>query len=133
MTIFGVVVKHYKTSLLDWPIGGHPVVHPPWQVADLGVERSAHRHVDLLETAADAEERLATLDTGAHQRQHDGVAGAVEGAVRLGRLLAVFLGVHVGPPAGEQEAVAGFHQLLDRDEPRVRRDQQQKKRIKNCI
>jgi hypothetical protein len=31
--------------------------------------------------------------------------------MRLGRVLAVFLGVDVGPPAGEEEPVEGFQQF----------------------
>ena len=100
-------------------VGGHAVVVAAGQVADFGMQRPAERDVDLLKAAADAEEGLATLHAGAHERQHHRVTAAVEGAVGGRLVLAVFLGVDVRAPAGEQEGVAGRDQFGDRDEGRI--------------
>jgi hypothetical protein len=113
--------------LLQRTIGRHAVVHPPRQIADLGVKRAAHGDIDLLEPAADRKERLPPLDAGPHQRQHDGVAGPVEGAMRLGRGFAVLLGMHVRAPAGQQKAVEPVEKLVDRDKARIGRDQKRKR------
>ncbi len=72
------------------------------------MQRAAHGHVHLLETAADPEEGLAPLHAGPDEREGDGVPRTVEGPVCLGRVLAVFLRVHVRPPAGEKETVEGL-------------------------
>ena len=113
-----------RELLLDRTLGRHPVVEPAGQVADLGVQRAAESDVDLLKAAADAEEGLAARHACPHQRQGDRIAAAVEGAMRLGLGLAVFLGVDIGPPASQQEAVAARQQFLDGDETRIGRDQE---------
>ena len=84
---------------LQRAIGGHPVVHPPRQVANLGMQRTTHRDVHFLKATTDAKKRLPAFDTGPHQRQGDRVAGAVEGSMRLGLGLAILFGMHVGTPA----------------------------------
>jgi len=87
------------------------VVHPARQFTDLGVQRAAERHVDLLKAAADAQKGLPARHAFAHERQGYGIARAVEGAMR-GRLLgAIFLGVDVGRGTGQKEAVEAVEQL----------------------
>ncbi len=108
--------------LFNCAIGRHPVVHPPGQVPDLRVKRAAHGHVHLLKTAADTEERLAAIHASADQWQGHTVAGPVHRSVRLGISLAIFFGMHVGPSAGEEEAIADLHQLVHIHETRVGRD-----------
>ncbi len=77
-------------------VWGHAVVHPARQFTDLGVQRAAERHVDLLKAAADAQKGLPPRHAFAHEREGDGVARPIEGAMR-GRLLGtIFLGVNVG-------------------------------------
>jgi hypothetical protein len=99
--------------LLQGAVGRHPVVHPARKLANLGVQGAAHGDIDLLKAAANAKDRLAAGHAGADQPQGDRVAATVEGAMRLGRFVAVFLGVDIGPPARQQKAVEAFHQFLD--------------------
>ena len=108
-----------REFLLQRPVRRHAVVHPPRKVADLGMQRRAERHRDFLEPATETQDRLAALDRGADERQGHPVAVAVEGAMRLGRLFAVLLRVHVGPAAGQQEAVERVEKLVDRPRPGV--------------
>jgi pimeloyl-ACP methyl ester carboxylesterase len=113
-----------RELLLERRVGGHAVVHPTRNLADLGVQRAAEGDVELLEPAADAEDRHPARHALVDERQRHGVPVGVEGAVLLGRLVAVVLRVHVRPPAGEDEAVAGLHELGDGGDPRQRRDQE---------
>jgi hypothetical protein len=110
--------------LVQRAVGRHAVIHPPRQFADLGVERATHGHVHFLEPAADAEEGLATLDAGPDERQGYGVAAAVVVAMCLGVLLAIFLGMDVGAPAGKQEPIAAFQKLPHAHVTRIGRDDQ---------
>ena len=116
-----------RKLFLQRAFGRHPVVHAARQVADLGIKRAAHGHVDLLKPTANPQEGLAALDAGADQRQGNRVTGAVKRAMSLGFVLTVFLGMHVRTPAGEQEPVAGRLQVLDIDKAGVgRHDQRQR-------
>ncbi len=97
----------------------HPVIVTPGQIADFRVERAAHRHVDLLKAEADPEYRLANRHTFPDQRQADAVAFALMGAMGVGGFLAIFLGVHIGPPAGKEKTVASGHQFAHADAGRI--------------
>ena len=110
--------------LLQRAIGRHAMVHPPRQIADLGVKRAAHGDVHLLEPPAYAKEGLAALHAGADQGQRDRIAAAVKAAMGGGFLLAIFAGVHVGAPAGQQKAVAEVEQFFHPDETGIGRDDQ---------
>ena len=110
--------------LLEGPVRRHAVVHPPRDLPDLRVERAAEGDVELLEAAADAEDRHTACHAFADERQGHRVAVRIEGAVLLGRLVPVVARVDVRPPAGEDEAVARLDQVADRPDPGKRRHHQ---------
>jgi hypothetical protein len=97
--------------LFDGAVGRHTMIVAPRQFTDFRVQGPAHGNVDLLKPAADAKDRLPALDAGPDQRQTYGIAVTVEGAMCLGWGFAVFLRMDVGPPAGEQEAIASLKQF----------------------
>ena len=87
-------------------------------VADLaGVDATLQLADRLVVEERVADHEHAALLIGEPGQGHR-VARPVEGAMRLGRGLAVFLGMDVGPPPGEEEAVADLHQLGHADEAR---------------
>ena len=90
----------------------------------LGMQRAAEGDVELLEPPADAEDRHPPRHARADQRQGHRVAIRIEAATLLGRLVAVEARMHVGPPAGEDEAVTGRDQVADRAHDRQRRHHQ---------
>ena len=57
---------------------------PAGQLVHMLVQRAAQRHVQLLDAAADAQQRQAARDGAADQRQGGGIAGRV-GLVALAR------------------------------------------------
>ncbi len=101
----------------------HPVIVAPRQIADFGIERAAHGHIDLLKAPANSQKGLAPLDTGPDKRKGDGIAIAVKRAVRRCFVLAIFLGMDIGATAGQQKPVAGLEQFRHRYDFRVSRDQ----------
>ena len=118
-------VKRHRMAqfelLLERPVGGHAVVHPAGDLADLRIERTTESDVELLKAPADAEDRHAAGHAFADQRQRHRIAVGIEGAMFLGRRLAVMARMHVRPPAGKDEAVAGTDQIGDRTDLRQRR------------
>jgi hypothetical protein len=52
--------------------------------------------------------------------------------MRFGRGLAIFLGMHIGPPAGQQKAVATVQKLVHRHEARIGRDHQRQRARHLC-
>jgi hypothetical protein len=81
------------------------VVEAAFAALQFRFQRAAHGDVQLLEAAADAEQRHATGDDGPDQLQGGGVAAVVIGLVVSGGLLAIMRGVHVGDGTRHQDAV----------------------------
>ena len=79
------------------------VVEAAFDFVHFAVQGAAVQHVEFLHATADAEEGNATLDAGAHQAQHGGVAGFVS-QTEAGMVVAVEAGVHVGQRAAEHDA-----------------------------
>ena len=81
------------------------VVHQPRHAMHGLVQAAAERDVDFLETAADAQQRHALLDTGAHQRERECIARRVERQQGVVDLLVEMRGMDVGRRPGQQHAV----------------------------
>ena len=91
----------------------HAMVHAAGQFADLRMQRAAERHIHLLKTAADAEQRHAARNAGLDQLERDGVATSVVRLVRRMLVAAEMARMDVGAGAGEQNAVDGIEQRAD--------------------
>ena len=102
-----------RKFLFQRAIGRHPVIVTPRQIADFRIKRSPHGDVHFLKTAANPEKRLPAFNTGPHKRQGDGIARAVEFAMRIGRHLAVMFGMHVRAPPRQQETVTDVQQFFN--------------------
>ena len=100
------------------------MVHPARQIADFGVQRAAHCHIHLLKAPADAQKRLAAFHAGLYQRQGDRITATVKRAMGGGFILTIGAGVHIGPPARQQKAVAQVQQFGHRHKARIGRNHQ---------
>jgi hypothetical protein len=81
-----------------------PVVEPPLAALDLALQRAAQRHVQLLKTAADAQQRHAALQHLADERQGGRIAVMVVGLVLRACLAAVMGRMDIGQRAGQHDA-----------------------------
>ena len=102
------------------------VVERAFALLDLGGERAAERHVQLLDAAADGEQRHAVLDRLADQRQRGRVAVGIVGAVGLAGVAAIERGMHVRLRAGDHDAVDRGEQLVEIEPVAEGRHQQRK-------
>ena len=91
------------------------------------MQRAAEGDVDLLQAAADAEQRHAARDAGLDQRQSQRVARLVVGLVARIVVMAEMPRMDIGARAGEQHAVNGVEQCADIDDVRrAGKDQRQR-------
>ncbi len=108
--------------LVDRSVGGHAVVHPPRQFANLRIEAAPQGDIDLLKPAANTQKWLSTVHQSADQWQSDRITSPVKCSVGVGLGFTVLFRVHVWPPTSEQKPIASFQQLGDRNEPGIGRD-----------
>jgi len=100
------------------------VVDATFDAVELLMQRPAEGDVDLLDAAAEAEDRHAARDGAPDQRQQRGVAGRI-GAVALGLgTTGVVVRLDVRGTAGEQQPVELVEHVVRIDAPAERRDQQ---------
>ena len=78
------------------------------------VQRAAQRHVDLLQAAADREQRHAAIDRMADQRQGGGVARRIVRRARPALLAVIVVRLDIGRAAGQQHAVEHVEQAVER-------------------
>ena len=109
------VGKHHRRVGMDFAVlqPRHAVVHAAGDLADFGMQRAAEGDVHLLQAAADAEDRHAAGDAGLRQRQRDVVAMDVVGLVPLMRLGLEARRMHIGPRAGQHDAIDDVEQRAD--------------------
>ena len=92
---------------------GRAVVEAALVALEFGLQRAAHDDVQLLEAAADAEERDAALDGAGNEAQRELVARMVIGLMVGRGLLAVMRRMHVRDRAGHQDAVEPVEQRVE--------------------
>src|SRR5689334_12043232 len=89
------------------------------------MKRTAHRYVELLEAAADCEDRDLLFDGGPDERQRQSIAIAVDGARIDRRLFALIMyGFDVRNTSGQQDTVRHVEHRRDIGEARAERDEQ---------
>ena len=81
------------------------MIEAPRQLLDVLMQGTAQRYVQLLEAAADREQRHRALEGAPDQRQGCGVAGGIAQALRARRRSRIVVGLDVRRAAGDQEAV----------------------------
>jgi hypothetical protein len=104
-----------RELFIERAIRPHAVVHAPGQFTNFRMQCAAHGHVEFLKAPANAQNRLPGFDAGADQGKRHAIPAPVECAMGFRGLVAVFLRMHIGPPAGKQKPVTDAHDLVDID------------------
>ena len=120
------VGKHDRGIGVDLAIleARHAMVHAARNVPDLGMQRTAERHVHFLEAAADAEDRHAALNAGLDQPKRHRVAILVIRFVGGMRLESKARRMDIGSCAGEENTVDRAQQGFDVGDVRRAREHQ---------
>ena len=88
------------------------VVAPARQLVHMLVQAAAQRHVELLDAAADGQERHAAGNRAADQRQRGGVAVGVGEVALPRRRAAIESGIDVRRASGDEDAIQPVQQRL---------------------
>ena len=83
------------------------------------VQRATQRHVDLLQAAADREQRHAAVEAMADQGERGGVARRIVCGTFPALLAAVVMRLDIGRAAGQQHAVKRVEQAIKRLDGRL--------------
>ena len=105
-------------------LGRRAMVERAFALLDFGGERAAQRDVELLDAAADRQQRHAVLDRLADQRQGRRIAGGIVGAVGLAGIAAIERGMDVRLRSGDHDAVDRSEQPVEVEPVAERRHQQ---------
>ena len=99
--------------LLEGKVRARAVVLVPVHGVNGLMQAAAKRHVQLLKSPANGEERLLALDRGSDQRKGQRVAHRIEPILHERRFVAVMLRCHVRPAARQKDGIRDLKQGRD--------------------